>query len=66
MSADDLGLGRPEEFEPDSRAESIRQGGIGVLSIAVLIAAVVVVSVGLFIGGVWILPLLLPGDPPPL
>ena len=36
MSADDLGLGRPEEFEPDSRAESIRQGGIGVLSIAVL------------------------------
>ncbi len=66
MSADDLGLGRPEEFEPDSRAESIRQGGIGVLSIAVLIAAVVVVSVGLFIGGVWILPLLLPGDPLPL
>ena len=66
MSADDLGLGRPEEFEPDSRAESIRQGGIGVLSIAVLIAAVVVVSVGLFIGGVWILPLLLPGDTLPL
>ena len=58
MSADDLGLGEPEEFEPDSRAESIRQGGIGVVSVAVVIAAVVAIVVGLIVALIWILPLL--------
>ncbi len=58
MSADDLGLGEPEEFEPDSRAESIRQGGIGVVSVAVVIAATVAVVVGLIVASVWMLPVI--------